>query len=190
MIVTTLLTASRHHNARMSVPSSLLSVVRAPSSEETRCRRASRGLPGTRSIWGGVSSNSNARRQVRENPRDPTRRFDRHRASCAASGKKDPGMEEKTTGTAAEAGGLQQGHVHARVVVAGAAADIGVVARGQRRDSLAVVARAEPGALEGGDDARPHRVRDLEGQMDLAEIVPHSHHRAPREAPRPRVVWM
>src|SRR5712691_8526405 len=143
MIVTRLPTASRHHNARMTVSSSLLSVVRTLSSDESHFRRASRGLPAARFIWGGVSSNSNARRQVREKPRDPTRRFDRHRASCPASGKKDPGMEEKTTGTASEAGGLQQGHVHARVVVAGAAADIGVVARGQRRDGLAVVRSEE-----------------------------------------------
>src|SRR6266849_3920118 len=117
MIVTTLLTASRHHIARMSVPSSLLSVVRTLSSDESRFRRASRGLPGTRSIWGKPWSISNATRQGREKRRDAERRVDRRRASCPASGKRDPGTEEETAGTASAAGRLQRGHIHARVVV-------------------------------------------------------------------------
>src|SRR6266700_486983 len=112
------------------------------------------------------------------------------RASCPAAGNRDPGREEKTAGTASGAGGLQGGHVHARVVVAGAAADIGVVARGQRRDDLTIVARAEPGALERGDHAPPHRLRDLEGQVHLTQIVPDAHDHAVPETARPRVVRM
>src|SRR5262249_36456390 len=43
-------------------------------------------------------------------------------------------------------------HLDARVVVAGALGNVGVVGRAQRRDGLAVVARPHPGALERADD--------------------------------------
>src|SRR5215470_7768881 len=59
---------------------------------------------------------------------------------------------------------LQGLHLHARVVVAGALADVGVVCGAEGRDGLTVVARAHPCALEARDHAGADGVGDSQGQ--------------------------
>src|SRR5437867_11843906 len=85
---------------------------------------------------------------------------------------------------------LEGGYLDARVIVAGALGDIGVVGRAERGNGLAVVARRHPGTLECADDARRDRRGDAERQPYLAEIVPHTHPRAIPQATRARIVGM
>src|SRR5207245_7384075 len=80
------------------------------------------------------------------------------------------------------------GNLDARVVEAGAAGDVGVMAGTEGGDSLPVVAGPEPPALERGDDAGPHRLGDLEPEMDLAQVVPHPHPSRVAQPPRPGVL--
>ena len=57
-------------------------------------------------------------------------------------------------------------------------------------DGLPVVAGPEPPALERGYHAWPHRLRDLEPEMDLAQVVPHPHPSPVAQPPRPGVLGM
>src|SRR5262245_12589832 len=60
----------------------------------------------------------------------------------------------------------------------------------QRRDGLPVVARPEPRALQRQPDAWPHGVRDLDAEMDDAEVIPHLDSRPVTETPGGRVLGM
>src|SRR5207253_3291251 len=83
---------------------------------------------------------------------------------------------------------LDGGDLHACVVEARALCDVRVVRGTQRRDRLAVIARAEPRALQRADDTAGNDLRDEQRQVDLAEVVPHAHARAVGEAARLRVL--
>src|SRR5215813_13930364 len=61
-------------------------------------------------------------------------------------------------------------YLDARVVVAGALGNVGVVGRTQRRDRLAVVAGRHPRALERADDAARDHVGDAEREPYFPEI--------------------
>src|SRR5215813_1347860 len=67
------------------------------------------------------------------------------------------------------------GHLDARVVVARALGNVGVVRRAQRGDRLAVVGGRHPRALERADDAARDHVGDHHRQPHFAEVVPHAH---------------
>src|SRR5262245_21458704 len=120
-------------------------------------------------------------------PRGPT-----SRAPTGTAGTRPAATESPQAAPAAECIGAPSGPVrgdlHARVVVASAAGDVGVVRRRERGDGLAVVAGAEPRALERADDTGADRVGDPERQVHLSEVVPHAHARAVGEAAGPRVV--
>ena len=55
---------------------------------------------------------------------------------------------------------------------------VGVVGGGERRDGLAVVARAHPRALEREHDTGRHGIGDPQREMDLAEAVPRASRRS------------
>src|SRR4030095_2063872 len=80
---------------------------------------------------------------------------------------------------------LERGHLDPRVVVAGAPAEVGVMARGEGGDGLAVVTGAHPRAVEAAHHSGTNGVGHLEGQVHLAQLVPHADHDAVLEAAGP-----
>src|SRR5206468_12970352 len=82
------------------------------------------------------------------------------------------------------------GDLDPSIVEARALGDVGVVGGTERRDGLAVVAGAQPGALQRRDDPARHDVRHAQWQSNLAEIIPDADAHARLEAARAGVVGM